>query len=399
MQKRLVIGIVAIAVATASAAAFTLTRSGSDPAGYRTATVTRGDVSRTVTSTGSTSPVGRVEVGTQISGTVAQVLVDYNEPVQQGQLLAELDKLLLQSSVAEAEASLAQAEAGLEQEEVSLTRAQRLHDGGLTHDEDLLAAEVSVKVARAQVASAEATLQKAETNLTHASIRSPIAGTVISRDVEAGQTVAASLSTPTLFVVAADLADMEIHALVDESDIGSVEAGQAVRFTVQTYPDLTFDGEVETIHLEPSTESNVVTYTVVVRARNDDGLLLPGMTATLDFILDERTDVLRVPRSALTFVPDPSALGEERPGTPAGDRRGPPALADDEAILWTLDADGGLEPVRVVLGIEDSRYAEVVSGLDAGQTVVIGTGTATVASAASTSSGGSGRRPGPPRIF
>jgi HlyD family secretion protein len=272
--------------------------------------LTRGNLENLVSSTGTLSAVGTVEVGSQISGIVEKVYVDYNDRIKKGQLLAMVDKSLLDAAVRDAEASLAKNQAQINQAETEYQRKQKLFEEGYISEIDLLTAKTSMETARATGISAEIALKKAKTNLKYAEIRSPIDGTIIDRAVEAGQTIAASMSAPTLFTIAEDLATMEIEALVDESDIGQIKEDIPVRFTVQAYPDEEFTGTVRQIRLNPTTVQDVVNYTVIVTAPNERGLLLPGMTATVDFLVEERKDVLLVPNTALYFQP-PQALMEQ----------------------------------------------------------------------------------------
>ena len=283
-------------------------RSSSQSVKYDFATIDRGDLESTISATGTLSPLTTVDVGTQVSGTIDSVYVDFNDDVKQGQVLAVLDTVLLKTTVLDADANLQRAQAQLEQAQSDYDRSLKLYNEKLISDADYLTAKVAVKSQEASVRSAEATLERARRNLQYAVIRSPINGTVISKGVETGQTVAASFSTPTLFTIAQDLRHMQILADVDESDIGLIKEGQLVRFEVQTYSDKKFTGVVRQLRLQPTTISNVVTYTVVVDAENEDNLLLPGMTATLDFVTDQKTDVLLVSNKALRFQPSEEQL-------------------------------------------------------------------------------------------
>ncbi|WP_203544947.1 efflux RND transporter periplasmic adaptor subunit [Desulfovibrio sp. JC010] len=278
----------------------------------------------TISCTGTIQAVGTVEVGTQVSGTIKKVLVDYNDRVEKGQILAELDLDLFQASVDTAKADILKAEAlhkkamAVDTSEDSVFKAEELYrkiKGGRKQDtplaqighlspKELLAYETEKKTTKAQLLSARAALMSAETNLKNAQIKSPIDGVILERNIEVGQTVAANYSTPTLFIIAEDLSDMEIEANVDESDIGLVKKGQQVRFTVQSYPDAVFNGTVSRIQLNPTETSDVVTYTVIVDAPNKEGKLLPGMTATADFLVEKATNELVVPSAALSFKLD-----------------------------------------------------------------------------------------------
>jgi HlyD family secretion protein len=272
MKKWIIIGLAVVIVAVV---VWQLAgRGGSEVAGrFEFAEVERGDIENVVSSSGTLSAVGTVEVGTQVSGTIAHILVDYNEPVRAGQVLAVLDTTMLSASVRDARAGLVRARALHDQAVRDFERERDLHANELISDAQFSDTRTAMETAHASVLSAEATLDRSRANLRYAVIRSPIDGTVIMRNIEPGQTVAASFSTPTLFVIADDLSQMEIHALVDESDIGSIREGQSVRFTVEAYIDDVFEGVVRQVWLQPQTISNVVMYTVVVDAVNETGLL------------------------------------------------------------------------------------------------------------------------------
>lgn len=356
---------------------------------YQFADITRGNMENTISSSGVLSPVTTVEVGTQVSGTIARLYADFNDHVKKGQLLAVLDTVLLKAAVLDAQANMQKTEAQLEQARMDYNRNKELYDKQLISDAELLPFSTNLKTQQANLKSAQASLTRAERNLKYAVIRSPISGIVTLRNVEAGQTVAASFSTPTLFKIAGDLSKMEILADVDESDIGSIKDGQQVRFTVQAYPDKIFTGKVKQVRLEPTTEQNVVTYTVVVRADNEDNLLLPGMTATVDFITQEKKDVLMVPNAALRFQPDEQTLAQfrerrqkERSAIPDSSKTGhrggfgqqgfgrmnqngaPPnswQRPKDMGRVWYLDKDGNLAIAIIHTGMNDGTQTEIVS--------------------------------------
>jgi len=279
---------------------------------FQLAEITRGDLENIVSSTGTLSAVGTMEVSSQISGIVETVYVDYNDNIKKGQILARVDTTLLNASVRDAEASLAKSRAQLHQAQTEYQRNEKLFLAGYISEMAFLSVKTVVETAKATVQSAESALQRAQTNLKYAEIHSPITGTVIERNVEAGQTISASTSAPTLFTIAEDLAQMQIEAAVDESDIGQIKESQVVRFTVQAYPDEIFTGTVRQIRLKPTTIQDVVNYTVVVDAPNERGLLLPGMTATVDFLVEERQDVLLIPNTALYFKPPDEMLAQIR---------------------------------------------------------------------------------------
>lgn len=367
---------------------------GSDPSArpFETATVRRGDLVATVSATGTLSAVGTVEVGTQVSGTVERVLADFNDRVEAGDLLAVLNTESLDAAVRDAQAGVDRARAALLQAKAEVDRAhaqaaqaqaqrsealatlsrnKTLFDKGYLSEQELIplqtsvataeaaplssraqitSAEAAVVSARAAVASAEASRAQIRKNRRNAEIRAPISGLIIQRSIDAGQTVAASFSTPTLFVIAEDLAEMEILVQVDESDIGLVEPGQPVAFTVAAYPDRTFEGLVQQERLQPQTVQNVVLYTVVVAADNDSGLLLPGMTATVSFVVGGVEDALLVPTSALRFDPPEAVRAAARQAqraadaATASDSTQGAAFASDVAEVWipTGDAKGPL---------------------------------------------------------
>jgi HlyD family secretion protein len=383
MRRRL-IGALAVVVLAVAVWQVTVRVVSADERTYQFVEVTRSDVVNSIAATGTIEAVGTVEVGTQVSGTLARVLADYNDHVEAGQVLAVIDTVLLSASVTDAEAGLLKAQAQQLAAQRDHDRTLELHEQRLVSDADLEDAESELMSANASVLSAQASLKRARVNLDYAVVTSPISGTVIQRSIEGGQTVAASLSAPTLFTVAEDLTEMEIHVLVDENDIGQVEVGQNVTFTVSAYTGEEFDGVVRQVWLQPETVSNVVNYTVVVDAHNPDEKLLPGMTATVDFIIEQREDVLAVPNAALRFEPTAEMLEEmaermaasgEPPARlepPEGEGEGespdgePPTfeMSDDVAMLWYLDDSGKLAVERVTKGVTDGKSTEIV-GADA----------------------------------
>ena len=267
------------------------------------AQITRGDLSSTITSTGTLQAVTTVDVGTQVSGKIDKILVDFNYNVKKGQLLAILDTTNLALQVSNAMTNLQKSQAQFELAKVQYERDKTLYDKGFMSEIDFISSKSNYETAIANLSSAKSSLAQAKTNLGYAYIYSPINGKIINRNVEEGQTVAASLSAPTLFTIAEDLSKMQILADVDESDIGQIKDGQDADFTVQAYPDKKFTGKVFQIRLGSTVISNVVNYIVVVNADNSDGLLLPGMTATIDFLTQQRKDVLMIPNAALRFQP------------------------------------------------------------------------------------------------
>jgi len=300
-----------------------------------TAEVTRGNVVAKVDATGTLAPVTTVQVGSQVSGTVKALFVDYNAHVRKGQVIAELDPSLFQTQVDQARATLIKSQSDVDRAKVEVNdssskarRAQELSDQKLIARNDLetaqstaMQAEAALKSAEAQVTQARASLNQAQVNLQHTIINSPIDGTVISRSVDVGQTVAASMSAPTLYVIAQDLTQMQVSASIDESDIGRIETGQLVTFRVDAYPQQTFRGTVKQVRLDAKTDQNVVSYTTMIDVPNEDLRLKPGMTANVTVQIAANEDVLRVPNSALRFSPTPelfAALGQEPPQQVAG---------------------------------------------------------------------------------
>lgn len=326
---------------------------------YRTETADRGDISAQVSANGTLNPVVLVNVGTQVSGTVRRIEADFNQQVKAGQVLAELDPALFQAALAQSSANLANAQAQLALAEANAARMQTLFAQEYVSRQELDQALAARAQAAAQVRLARAQVTRDQTNLGFTVIRSPVDGTVINRQVDVGQTVAASFQTPTLFQIGKDLMQMQIDSTVSEADIGQIRVGQPVKFRVDAFPDLEYSGVVRQVRLNAKTEQNVVTYNVVVDVANPGLALMPGMTANLRVEIEIRPDVLRVPTAALRFRPqaDPAA---ERGSTPRG------------AAVHVLGVDG--KPVRVAVrtGISDKAYTEIVSGeLKAGDSVIV----------------------------
>ena len=333
------------------------------PQRYRTQSVDRGDVVQAITANGTLSPVTLVQVGTQVSGTVQKIYADYNDQVTEGQVLAELDPSLLSAKVKQGEATLQNAQATLALARSTLRRNQSLFEKKLLSGAELETAEERVNVAAAEVKLAEAQLEHDRTNLRYSVIRSPISGVVVARNVDIGQTVAASFQTPTLFHIAQDLREMQIDTSVAEADVGGLRVGQPVRFTVDAFPGQNYAGQIRQVRLNPTIQQNVVTYNVVVAADNREGRLMPGMTAHVVIPVAERRGVLRLPNAALGFRPKP----EEVPGGTVGAE----ARQNGEGTtVYVLDR-GTLRPVRVRAGITDNTFTEVVDGaLKVGDAVV-----------------------------
>ncbi|MFO7654118.1 MAG: efflux RND transporter periplasmic adaptor subunit [Candidatus Krumholzibacteriia bacterium] len=398
MKKVVIPAVLVVAVLAVLGARF-LGRSAT--AEYRFVEITRGDVRSVVTSTGTLQAITTVQVGTQVSGKVSEIHADFNDRVTRGQLIARIDPVLLEQAVRAAEADLARNRAELAQAQREFDRISRLYDRKAATESEHNTAQYRLDVARAALVSAEVNLERARQNLGYSEIRAPVDGVVLDRSVDEGQTVAASLSAPQLFLIAEDLSKMEILAAVDESDIGKIHAGQPVDFTVQAYPDSTFHGTVDQVRLQSTTQENVVNYVVSIAVDNPSGRLLPGMTATAEFVIAEARDVLRVPNAALRFRPTEAMLAELRrtrevaghdgaaagdnpggpggpgslggadgpsgPGGPAG--RGGPSGRDgpggrgggagDRTMLWILDDDGNPAAVFARTGLTDGQYTEL----------------------------------------
>jgi len=350
---------------------------------YQTVTVTRGELIQLVTATGTLNPVTNVQVGCQVSGRISKIDVDFNSRVKAGEVIAEIDPSTYQAAVAQAAADLANAKANLELQQVETRRDSNLFTNQLISESDYDTAVATLHEAQATVQIKEAALTNAVENLGYCKICSPVDGVVISRAVDVGQTVAASFNTPTLFQIANDLAQMQIDANVDEADIGSVQDGQSVDFTVDAYPNRTFHGVVSQVRNAPTTVNNVVTYDGVISVNNGDLKLKPGMTATVSIITAEHTNVLEIPNSALRFQPPETAMNDAGGGPSlAGNRTGGGGRAaggqGEQAVVRTvylLSNDGRdpkFQPVQITLGITDNIYTEVLSGLKEGDAVVTG---------------------------
>ncbi len=379
---------------------------------YRTEKIDRGDIAVTISATGTLQAVTTVQVGSQVSGTIAKLYADFNSTVTQGQLLAQLDPTFLEANVSQQRANLDRAQAQVNESQRNYERTTQLFAKSLVSQADVDAALTDLESSKASLKQAEAALQGAEVNLRYATIKAPISGVVISRNVDVGQTVAASLSAPTLFSIANDLRKMQVEASIDEADIGSVKVGQPVSFRVDAYPDDEFDGVVSQIRLSPTISQNVVTYTVIIDVDNRDLKLMPGMTATVTIEVDKRENVLRIPLTALRFTPPNAealtgnggqgaeAMAKELPaGIPSapGDSlhkgmRGPhpdsagqrSGAGNDSGLtreivhnsnrvrVWVL-ANGKPKLMWMVKGLQNTRYAEVVrSKLEAGEDVIVG---------------------------
>ena len=412
---------------------------------YKTEKAAKGDVTMTVTATGTLSAVTTVQIGSQVSGVIAALHADFNSPVKKGQLLAELDPTPFQQTVDQRQADLTKSQVEAANSRITYERQRRLVAAGLTAQADLDAAKAAYDGAQAQVAQSRAALSQAQTNLRYTKIISPIDGVVVDRSYDVGQTVAASFSAPTLFQIAQDLTKMQVQADVDQSDIGRMQQGQFARFTVDSYPDETFRGRISQIRLNATVSQNVVTYPVIIEVANPDQKLRPKMTANVTISVSTVRNVLRVPNAALRFKPE--GAKEPTPATTSGGRAATssagstatstvtstassaPNSTRDMAQLaqsggggvagaaggfrgrrraggeqqkktqtiYILDANKKPQPVQIRTGITDGRYTEVVDGgLKEGQDVIVGNATSKVdsTSGATASPFGGGQRPG-----
>jgi HlyD family secretion protein len=345
---------------------------------YKTQALSRGGLTRTVSANGTLNPVTLVSVGTQVSGTVKKLHVDFNDRVKAGQVLAELDDAIFSAQVRQSDANLAAAQAALALARASEARLQELFRQEYVSRQELDQAIQARQAAEAQVRLARAQNDRDRANLGYSVIRSPVSGVVVDRQVDVGQTVAASFQTPTLFKIAQDLTQMQIFTSFAEADVAPIRVGQPVRFSVDAFPNRSFEGKVKQIRLNPTTQQNVVTYNVVVAVENPDQILLPGMTAYVSIAVAQRENALLVPNTALRFRPAQTDRGGETGGH--ADAAGPPAAAGGErrrrdtgsGTVHVL-AEGKPKPVKIGIGISDSRFTEVTSGpLKEGDLVIVG---------------------------
>lgn len=382
---------------------------------FRTERIQRGNIVLQVRATGIINPIQTVKVGSQVSGTIAHLYADFNSVVKRGQIIAQIDSTFLYASVKEAEANLERAEAQVNEAKRNLDRSIELYNKQLVSQAELDATQTTYETAIAQRKQAQAALDRAKVNLRYSVIRAPIDGVVISRDVDVGQTVAASLQAPQLFTIANDLKQMQVEASVDEADIGQIKEGQHVSFTVDSYPDEEFSGTVTQVRLSPIITQNVVTYTVIINVSNTELKLRPGMTATVSILIDKRENVLRVPALALRFQPPEELVekfqtekpngqektavqqpesqqqptrqkpqGRERSGAAEGRRaeqlrqkidskdfESKPRFGTGQ--VWVLNEKRSLKPVKIITGLNDNRYVEVLDGkLKEGDEIVLG---------------------------
>lgn len=328
---------------------------------FDTAAVAPANIMNSITATGTIEPVTSVTVGTQVSGIVSKLFVDYNSVVKKGQVIAELDKTNLMSQLNTAKTQLATAQSQLNYQTANYNRYKTLFEKGLVAADDFDNAKLSYTQAKEQVVSAKEEVQRAQTNLGYATITSPIDGVVLSKSVEEGQTVAASFSTPELFTIAQDLTNMQVVADVDEADIGDVKEGERVTFTVDAYPDDTFEGEVKQVRQEVTTTNNVVTYEVVISAPNADLKLKPGLTANVTIYTAERKGVLSVPSKALRFIPQKETVGKMKIVD----------VANAKNKVWTIEGNS-IVAHKVNIGMTDGTNTQIVGGIAEGTKVITG---------------------------
>jgi HlyD family secretion protein len=404
---------------------------------FDTVKVQKGSITNTVTATGTIQAIKTINVGTQVSGLIDKIYVDFNDVVKRGQILAKLDTTALRAQLDQSKSQVDQAEAQLKYQEATYNRLKGLYDKNLIAQADYDQAEFNYKNALASLNNAKSSLDRAKVNIGYATIYSPIDGVVLNRAIELGQTVAASFSTPTLFSIANDLTQMQVQTSVDEADIGKVRNGQRVEFTVDAYPDLKFQGSVSQLRLQPTTTNNVVTYTVILSAPNPEKKLMPGMTASATIFVDEKDSALVLSGKALRFTPSTAYLqqmraemkkmmasrtgGNSAMASPTGAQSGVPAgsasagsmpsgsatgsgtgtqggsmqgfggqraaLSANEKMVWVKGENGRIHPARIKIGIDNGTNVEVTSGLTEGEDVVIAmTGEKSAAAATSTSS-------------
>lgn len=399
-KKKLIIGIVGVLVVAGGVWLFS-GKSSKSNIRLETAKAGRSSISNTVTATGTVEPVTEVEVGTQVSGIIDKLYADYNDEVKAGQLIAEMDKVNLKAELASSEAQLASSKTEYEYQQKNYARNKVLHEKKLISDSDYETATYNYEKAKAAYDQSQAAMVKVKRNLEYATITSPINGVVINRAVEEGQTVAAGFETPTLFTIAADLTKMQVVADVDEADIGNVEEGQRVTFTVDAYPNDVFDGNVMQIRLgdsessssssSSSSTSTVVTYEVVISADNPDLKLKPRLTANVTIFTLERDNVLTVPTKALRFVPDTEILGRLGYTVSDADMVAPAG----KRVVWIKNGQE-LKPQLVTVGSTSGNLIEITEGLNEGTEIAVDLEAAAKAEVAGNETERSPFMPGPP---
>jgi HlyD family secretion protein len=425
MKKKVLIIVVIVAVAAIALFVFNPFSKKKAEYSFDTVRVEKGNITNTVTATGTIEAMTTVEVGTQVSGIIEHVYVDFNDNVKQGQVLAKLDETSLRAQLEQSQASVDQAQAQLNYEEATYNRLKVLFDKNLIAQADYDQAVYNYQNSKASLSNAKSALDRTKVNLAYATIYSPIDGVVLNRAIEEGQTVAASFNTPEMFTIVNDLTQMEVQTSVDEADIGQIKQGQRVEFTVDAYPDLKFEGSVSQVRLQPVTTNNVVTYVVILNAPNPDKKLMPGMTASATIYIEEKQNTLVVSGKAMRFTPDTeymmkmmknSGLAGMPAGAPAA-TSGMPAAAqgvnastipagfpsaealpgmEGAKMVWIKDEKSGIRPVPVTIGIENGSNVEILSGLNGGDEVVISMTNEVKKATTSRTNAGSG---GPPMPF
>jgi HlyD family secretion protein len=391
MNRKLVI----VGIALLIVVAFVFTRCGKSRATeFQTAAVTRGPITQAVTATGTLNPVVNVQVGSQVSGNIQKLFVDFNSKVKAGDVVAQIDPALFKATVTQAEGDLASAQAALELAKINATRTQALVAKQNSSQQDLDQAMANLHQAEANLKIKQGALDKARADLDHCTITSPVDGEVISRSVDVGQTVAASLQAPVIFTIANDLTKMQIDTNVAEADVGVVAVGQTVDFTVDAFPARTFHGNIVQVRNAPITVQNVVTYDTVIGVSNADLKLKPGMTANVSIMIAHKDDVLQIKNAALRYRPaDGAATPPQAKGTPSpGGHGGAGRERKNERTVYVLSG-GRPEPVLIKTGISDGAVTEVLEGLKEGDRVV------TAGLAPATSSSPATNPFGPPRRF
>jgi len=435
--KKIIIPVV-ILLAIIAAVLFFLKKDKKNETTYTYAEITRGDIENTVDATGTIEPVTTVQVGTQVSGIIDKIYVDFNDKVTKNQLMAVIDTTILSVQVRDAKANLLSSQAQYDQAKYNFERTEQLYKQNLLSELEYIQAKSSYQSAQASLLSSKNNLKRAEQNMRYAFITSPINGTVIYREVEEGQTVASSFQTPEMFLIAEDLSKMEIHALVDESEIGLIKVGQPVEFEVQAHDDKKFNGVVRQVRLQPEEVQNVVNYTVVIDAANPDGLLLPGMTASLEFIVEMKKDVLLAPLAATRLQPTVKmmetmfanmqkrfAAMRDSSKAPAGQAMGANGRAgmmgggmpgmgagmpmmngngngngnNNFALIWYFDKDKTLQSMPVKTGSNDGKNVEIMPmmpgmQIEPGMQIIAGITTTEPTVGSQTN-----RMPGPPGGF
>ena len=429
MKKKTWIIVFAVLAVSAAILFFVLRKNGRYAAPvYETSHIARGDMENSVTATGTVEPMEQVEVGTQVSGIIDKIYVDYNSHVKKGQIIAELDRTVLQAELETARLSVESNKNEFQYQEKNHKRNKRLYDKKMLSESEYETSQYNYKRARIAYEQSLAQEVKARTNLGYATIYSPIDGIVISKGVEVGQTVAASFSTPTLFTRANDLHSMQVVADVDEADIGQVKEGAEVTFTVDAYPDAVFEGRVNQVRMQANTNNNVVTYEVVIHAENPELKLKPGLTANVNIYSMRRQGVLRLPVKATRFRPEErlhkerpdsmrrrppfpnDSMHRSRPEKPDSMRRRPPfsegkacadSLGGERKIVFVMnrnakEGEPDLQPRRVRVGVSDRIYYEVLDGLKEGDEVCVGMGVAGAVQKTGPAAARSPFMPGPP---